>query len=192
VSVFVIAGVPRSGKSTIARTLRRALATEREASVLPVDALVSTLGATAPDLGITHLTEDIGAVSGRLAPMIVELARHLEYEGGSWILDVYQCTPRDLRSAIAAAGPRAPAMTVWYVGYPSTDAAEKRRDIRTHAQQGDWTEELSDGDLERLVERFISESRELERQCREVDWEFTDTGHDFDARVADAVARLRL
>lgn len=189
-SVVVIAGVPRSGKSTIARKLRRALAPEKEASVLPIDALVSTLGATAAELGITHLTEDVGAVSERLAPMIVELARHLEYEGGGWILDAYHCFPRDLYSALEAAGRRAPGMTVSYVGYPTADVRRKRSEIRTHARPGDWTEELADADLERLVERFVSESRELERQCRETRWTFVDTSDDFEARIADVVQHL--
>lgn len=149
---ILIAGVPRSGKSTIARLI----AHELGMSYFPVDALVSSLGTLYPELGITHLT----------------------YERTATVLDAYQCFRRDLHSAARtkgtpiASGTRAGAETgkeardvlrVIYVGYPHALPEEKVARIRRYARGGDWTEELDDVSLTAIVERYVPESRAV---CR--------------------------
>jgi predicted kinase len=69
--MFLVAGAPRSGKSTIARMIAR----ELRMSYFPVDALVSSLGTLHPELGITHLTSNPSAVGRVLSPMLGWKAR---------------------------------------------------------------------------------------------------------------------
>ncbi|MFW5785760.1 MAG: hypothetical protein ACOCYC_00830 [bacterium] len=188
---ILIAGVPRSGKSTIARKVAEATG----ATYFPVDALVSTLGSLYPELGITHFTDDPGGVSTHLAPVLVELQGHLHYERMAVVLDAYQCFPNDLVAALKHRHLPPPnagdaPFGVAYVGYPHADVKSKSEEIRTHARADDWSQSLDDAALEKLVERYIRESREISAQCVELGWSFTDTSADFDTRVSAAVERI--
>ncbi len=195
-STILVAGVPRSGKSTLARMIARELGM----SYFPVDALVSSLGTLHPELGLTHLTSNPSEVSRILSPMLVELHSHLSYERAATVLDAYQCFPLDLHSAARANGipitseaaeGAGDALRVIYVGYPRALPDEKVARIRRHARTGDWNEELDDASLTRIVERYITESRAIAEQCAALSWEFVDTGDDFEGAVRATVERQR-
>ncbi len=191
---ILIAGVPRSGKSTIAQRVAEA----GGATYFPVDALVSTLGSLYPELGITHYTEEPRGVSTHLAPVVVELQQHLQYEGMTVVLDAYQCFPRDLAAALkhrrlalpTGEGAGEAPFGVVYVGYPEADVKGKTRDIRAHARVEDWAQALDDAALENLVERYIRESGEIKSQCADLGWHFIDTSRSFEAVVSKAVEQL--
>lgn len=191
-STLLIAGVPRSGKSTIARRIAGGL----EISYFPVDALVSSLGKLHPELGITHLTSAPDEVSTLLSPLLVELHEHLSYERAATVLDVYQCFPEDLRRAAQARGLAVASggggFNVVYVGYPSIRPGEKVAHIRCHALPGDWSEHLDDATLTGIVDRYIAESKEIAEQCAALCWEFVDTSTNFDGVVEAAVQRLTM
>jgi len=89
--MIIIAGVPKSGKSTVSKQLQKRL----NMSYLPCDSLISTLGKLHPQLGITHF-EKASVVSKKVAPFLAELIKHIEYEKEAIILDVYQLFPHDL------------------------------------------------------------------------------------------------
>ena len=191
---ILIAGVPRSGKSTIARRVAEA----GGAAYFPVDALVSTLGSLYPELGITHYTEEPRGVSTHLAPVVVELEQHLQYEGMTVVLDAYQCFPRDLVAALShrhlalptGEGAGEAPFAVVYVGYPEADVRAKTEDIRAHGRAEDWAQALDDDALAQLVERYVRESGEIRTQCAELGWHFIDTSNDFEAVVSKAVETL--
>lgn len=198
-ATLLVAGVPRSGKSTIARAISRGPGF----SYFPVDALVSSLGKLHPEVGITHLTDNPQTVSRALSPLVVELHTHLNYERLDVVLDAYQCFPTDVDAAIRSAGRHvvahptdwqkaqrdtADTIGVVFVGYPSATVREKVAQIRRHAQPGDWSEDVDDASLGAIVERFVAESRLMATQCDALGWHFVDTYHDFDLAVSGAVA----
>lgn len=181
---LIVTGVPRAGKSTLARRVAEA----RGMDYFPLDAMVSVLGSEHPDLGITHRTDDMPAVSRRLAPLVAALTRHLEYEDCPTVLDVYQCLPGDLATALQER--LIPVPEVVCVGYPAADPRRKLGEIRRHARPGDWTEELSDAVLEGLVQRFIRESRRMAREAEELGWQYIDLSSNFQDTLADYITAL--
>jgi hypothetical protein len=184
-TAIVIVGVPRPGKSMIARRVSQELGL----TYLPADAIVSTLGRLHPDLGITHWTEDIAAVSPRLSPVVVELIRHMRFEGVGLVLDAYQCFPADLAHAVKSAPTEAAPSLVVGVGYADLHVPDKVTAIRRHAAPGDWTENLSHAELARLVRRFVAESERFRSETRVLGSPFFNTGAGsaFDRAVDEAI-----
>jgi tRNA uridine 5-carbamoylmethylation protein Kti12 len=89
--MIIIAGVPRSGKSILSKYLHQQL----KYNYLPFDILVSTFGKLFPETGITHF-EKAHIVSKKVAPLLFELIKHLDYEDEMMIIDLYQLFPKDL------------------------------------------------------------------------------------------------
>lgn len=175
--MIIIAGVPRSGKSTVSKQLQKRL----NMSYLPCDSLISTLGKLHPQLGITHF-EKAGVVSKKVASFLAELIKHIEYEEEAMILDVYQLFPYDLGRYELNRQHK-----VAFFGYPDIAAEEKLNDIRKHARPGDWSEELPDTDLLSIIDRYIAESNIIRAECKDMGLPFFDTGRIFDKAVSAAV-----
>jgi len=177
----VIAGVPRSGKSTLAKRLCAA----RGASYLPMDSVVSAFGRVFPETGITHYAESHEQACGAFRPFLCEFLKHLDYEDFAFVADTYHLLPED-----AVSEGLTDRYDVLFIGYPSVDCTEKCSRIRSAAGDGDWTSELSDAELEGVVARFVEQSRDLEQACSRLAIRFVDTGCGFVAALDDAVREL--
>ena len=90
--VIILAGIPRSGKSTVGKKISG----KHKYSYLPFDSFVSTFNKIYPELGITHY-DDYKVVSKKIAPFLKELINHLNYEELSMVIDIYQLTPDDVK-----------------------------------------------------------------------------------------------
>lgn len=165
----IIAGVPRSGKSLLAHRLRERL----HYSHFPLDAIVSTFGKVFPEHGISHYEKDHVKMCNSFKPFLFELLRHLEYEDINFIADTYHIKPADLPDF-----PSLKKYKIIFLGYPSVSAQDKCVGIRRYARAGDWTNELSDKQLESLVQCYIEESKLLQESCEKTDIRFVDTSRD--------------
>lgn len=173
---ILIAGVPRSGKSTVAKSLDKRLG----GSYIPFDSIVSTMGNLFPEHGIMH-TNESKAVSQKIAVFLNEFLKHLNYERISYIIDVYPLFPEDLTAMNCR------NVVVCFFGYPSVDVNAKVKAIREHAQSDDWTESISDQQLSGYVERYIQESARMREQCRRSAYVFYDTGTRFGEVIQQAI-----
>lgn len=90
--IVILAGVPRSGKSTISKIIFE----KYNYSYIPFDSFVSTFNKLYPELGITHY-DDYKIVSKKIAPFVKELINYLIYEDISVVIDIYQLTPDDVK-----------------------------------------------------------------------------------------------
>ncbi|MFH0803162.1 MAG: hypothetical protein V2A78_12370 [bacterium] len=166
----LIAGVSRSGKSLLAHRLSERL----HYSHFPLDAIVSTFGKVFPEHGISHYEKDQVKMCNSFKPFLFELLRHLEYEDINFIADTYHIKPADFLDF-----PSLKKYKVVFLGYPSVFAQDKCIGIRSYARAGDWTNELSDKQLESLVQRYVEESKLLQESCEKTDFRFADTSEDF-------------
>ncbi len=179
-SHIIIAGVPRSGKTTLARRLNA----EFGVSIVTADALVSTLDAVFPEHGITHFGDDHAATCRAFRGVFHEFVRHLAYERHRFVVDVYHMLPADLAD-LAAEAP------VLFLGYADADPQTKLSAIRRHERPHEWSADLTDPQLLQLIHRFIHESAAARAACADLPIRYIETGTDFDRTLDDTYEHLR-
>lgn len=167
--IILIAGVSRSGKTTLAHKLCRRFGM----SYFPLDPIVSTLENLYPDMGIQHLDDNL-EFSKQLAVFIAEFKRHLEYEDLDMVVDTYQLFPDDYVEVLLER-----AFPIVYLGYPHILAEDKLLDIRKYQRKKDWTQDVDDHQMIPILIQYIAESKVMQSQCLDHRLPFFDTGTDF-------------
>ena len=152
---FIIGGVPQSGKSSLSKRVRD----EFEATIFPLDAIVSSMDNVFPQLGITHFTPDPRIVCEKLSPFIQALAQHTKYEGLNFVIEGYHISPK------TAAGLHKKGFKCVFLGYIDISVETKITEIRAHTKTDHWTASVSDYDLKNLIIRYEKESREIQSEC---------------------------
>jgi 2-phosphoglycerate kinase len=179
---IILGGVPRSGKSLLARLLCRDLGL----SHLSLDSLVSTFSRVFPGLGVTHAASNPIESSRRLSSFVLEWLRHLEYEETPFLLEGYHLLPEDLRNLDRQ------RYVVAFMGYPNLKPEIKLRQTRAFVRPNDWTRDLSDEELLPIFRRYVSESRMLADACREDRLLYVDTGEAFEEALEEAFEVISL
>ena len=64
------------------------------------------------------------------------------------------------------------------MGYPNVSKFTKFSTIRKYDDHTDWSSRRSDEELLSIVEKLISISKEIQKQCDELDITFIDTSSD--------------
>lgn len=172
----IIAGVSRAGKSTLAKKI----AQDYQMTYIPFDTIVSTLEELYPQMGISHMDYNI-QISKNVAVFLKVFIKHLEYEEINYVLDLYQVYPSDIKDAF-----NEDTHTLIYMGYSSLCAEDKLIHVREHARDRDWTKRVDDAEMTGILEIFIQESKLMERQCKEGNIAFFDTGKLFDETLCNA------
>ena len=173
----IIVGASRSGKSTVAKKV----AEMSKMSYIPFDSIVSTIENLYPEIGIKHL-DDNSIMSKKIASLLQELIAHLEYENINYVIDLYQIYPKDLVKIIDPT-----KHLVVYFGYPNLSAEEKLIFVKEHARAKDWTKEVSNEEMIRILNLFITENQAMNIECLEVGYRFFDTGNDFEKTIELAI-----
>lgn len=172
----IIAGVSRAGKSTLAKKI----AQDYQMTYIPFDSIVSTLEEMYPQIGVSHMDENI-QMSKKIAVFLKTFIKHLEYENINYVLDLYQVFPCDIKRAF-----KEDTHTLIYMGYSSLCAEDKLAYVREHARCKDWTKQTDDKEMIRILDLFIKESRLMEQQCKKEKITFFDTGKLFEQKICDA------
>lgn len=165
----IIAGSSRAGKSTLAK----AIAKKYNISYIPFDSIVSTIEKLYPGVGIAHCDEN-RKMSKRIAIFLEEYIKHLSYEDITYVIDLYQIFPSDLKEILNPNDHLA-----LYLGYLDLPAKSKLMDIRKFARDKDWTKKTNDEDLIVILNKFISESKIMKDECMNENYEFFNTGINF-------------
>ena len=175
----VIAGIPRSGKSTVCKSIINGSNT----SYIPFDSIISSFYDNFPDLKISHFL-DSQEVSKKIAPFIKSFTKHIIFEHVNFIIDAYQLYPIDVvRNEIAG-------IDFYFFGYPNAEIDRKLEQIRQFSTKGSWTDDLSDLDLRNIIEKYKNESIIMKEQCLEYDFPFIDMSSDFTSSLNVAIKTL--
>lgn len=179
---FIIAGISRSGKTTLARRLQK----QTGFSLVSGDALMCTFESIFPELGIGH-ESDWKTVCRKWEDFLLVYLNHmLTYENIPFILDTCHLLPeqvakRDLHKKYH----------VVFLGYPSRTPQEKLQDIRTYKTgHYDWTDEREDAELAATLERFVKNSAYIETECQKYNLPFIDTSTGFNDALDQAYKNL--
>lgn len=170
---IIIAGVSRAGKSTLAKKIAK----EYQMTYIPFDSIVSTLENLYPEIGIAHMDENI-QMSKRIAVLLEEFVKHLEYEGINYVIDLYQVFPDDLKAVGIM-----DSHIVIYLGYSSLHSKEKLGFVRKYAREKDWTMQVDDAEMMGILDLFIKESKLMQMQCVCQGIQFFDTGTSFNDSI---------
>lgn len=179
--VIIIAGHSRSGKSTIAKRI----AAEVKMNYIPFDSLISTLEKLYPETGIKHM-DDNRIFSKKLAAFVDEFIAHISYEEVDAVIDLYQLFPEDYISM-----KNRQETEILYVGSPNLSCEEKLADLRRFERERDWTRDVSDEEMKKILGDFLREGVQMAQQCEMLELPFFDTSHRFDEAIEESVGFLR-
>lgn len=178
--IIIIAGVSRSGKSTVAKRL----VSLTNFNLIPFDSIITTLENLYPEIGIRHF-DDNATFSPKLAEFTAVFISHLQYEELDGIIDIYQLFPADYVTHIVDSGAQ-----IIYLGYPDLSAEEKLKYIRKYQRKIDWTTDMKDEEMLAIISKFIHESKIMQEQCRDHNIPFFDTAENFNGNIDKAVKYL--
>lgn len=178
---IIIAGHSRSGKSTIAKRI----AAEMQMNYIPFDSLISTLENLYPEIGILHLDEN-RSFSKKLAGFVDEFIAHISYEEIDVVIDLYQLFPEDYISM-----KNKQETEILYIGSTHVNAEEKLVDLRRFERKKDWTRDVKDDEMKKILEGFLAEGVLMEKQCSQWGLPFIDSSHRFDEAIEESVGYLR-
>ena len=83
-----------------------------------------------------------------------------------------------------------PNMKIVFLGYSNISKTQKLFQIRNYIMEDDWTTELSDFELENLVDEFSEISKYFKSECRKYDIKYYDSSENFEQTIKEAAAYL--
>ncbi len=172
---IIIVGASRSGKTTLSKQI----VTELGVSHFPFDAIVSTIEELYPTTGIKHVDDNI-EMSKKISKLLHTFIKHMDYEDMYYLIDLYQIYPKDLINIVDD------NFVVVYLGYPNIEPQQKLKQIKQHARQKDWTNDVSDEEMIDILKLFIKENKIMYQQCLELGIPFFDTSQNFTKELSKA------
>ena len=161
-----IAGVARSGKSTLSKKF---LEKERY-NHIPLDYFTSSLKHNFKE---TKITSNVVIDRESSKNLSLLLSRVIDIMNGSdelFIIDSAHIMPKDIIEYLDR-----DKWNIYYLGYPNITVNEKLEIIRKYDTENDWTYRKTDEELENILSNLINLSKEIEEDCKELNIPFIDT-----------------
>lgn len=161
-----IAGVARSGKSTLARKLKES----KEYNHIPLDYFTSSLKHNFPDTKIVSNVVIDPLSSKNLSLLLSRVIEIMNNQEEKFIIDSAHVLPQDIIKYLDKN-----KWDIYFVGYPNITAEEKLSIIRKYDSEFDWTFKKSDEELLDILEQLIHLSKKIEEECKSYGITFIDT-----------------
>ena len=180
---LIIAGVPRSGKTILAKKL----AATSNLSHISGDALIHAFEDTYPNLEISHDASDYKTLCSNFKPFLFRFLDSLYHFQIPYILDTFYITSQD----IAELQIRHAAHAV-VLGYPNCTVPQKLAEIRANEKTYDWTGLFDDNSISQDLERFILASKRLQTESATHAIEFVDVSQSWPETIEQVFTSLQL
>ncbi|MBQ4583847.1 MAG: hypothetical protein IJA94_03045 [Bacilli bacterium] len=161
-----IAGVARSGKSTLAKKLKEG----KEYNHIPLDYFTSSLKHNFPDTKIVSNVVIDPLSSKNLSLLLSRVIEIMNNQEEKFIIDSAHVLPQDIIKYLDK-----DKWDIYFVGYPNIPAEEKLAIIRKYDNEFDWTFKKSDEELLDILEQLIELSKDIESECKKHNINFIDT-----------------
>lgn len=184
---IIIAGVPRSGKTTVSSMLVEKGSYQH----LNMDAIVESLEKSFPNLGITTYTTHpetmVMEVSKKLTNFLNSIISANNYDKLDYklVIDMLEITPHDYYYYIDKR-----FADIYFLGTPDLTPQEMFKNIRKNDTKEEYTFYLSDEELMKRCERFCDLSKYLEKECQKYDLPFINTSYQRNKKLKELVEKI--
>lgn len=171
---IIIAGVPRSGKTTACSIL----ASSSKYQHICMDAIVGSFEKVFPQLGITTYTENpdtmVQDMSKKVVPFLNSLVTANNYDKLNYklIIDVLELVPSDFYYHIDKN-----FADIYFFATPDLTPEENFERIRKFDTDEDYTYYISDEDLMERCIRFSNISKYLQKECEKYNLPLINTSY---------------
>lgn len=181
---IIIAGVPRSGKTTICAKLAESLKYQHMA----MDAIVIAFEKAFPETGVRHTDcWDFIDTSKSFIKFMKSLSETEVYDKCDYrlVFDLYHITPKDYYENIDTS-----CCEIYFFGYPNISVENKLKEIRKFDTEWDWTSKVSDDVVIDHITKYIEISKWLEEECQKYNIPFIDISRDREKVIDDFVEKI--
>lgn len=187
---LILTGVPRAGKSTLARRIARELGFQH----ISMDSIIAGFEQCFPETGVdTGISVNKGKssleilriISGKMAPFLRVMTSEEEYsqKNGPMVIDMYQLLPEDyVRSGLSA------TCRVLYLLTGDVTPRERFDIQKEFDTPEDYTYSLSDEDRMEGCEYLVEQSQLIRAQCEAHGLPFYETARNRE-RVFEEILR---
>lgn len=166
---LLIAGVAKSGKSTICEKLCE----EKGYNHIPFDYITASMKRNYPEWGVKSdvIINDTSKILCTLFKTITDIINDTDEK---FIIDCAHIYPHDIVNKLD--------LNKWkiiFVGYPNIDVDEKVKNIRKYDING-WTTKKSDDELKVIINKLKDISNIIKQECDKYNFTFIDTSNNFE------------
>ncbi len=165
---ILIIGVSRSGKTTLAKKLKK----DSNYNYIPLDYFTSSLKRNFPSTNIKSNVVIDRESSKNLALFLSRVIEIIDYTNEKYIIDSAHLYLEDIIKYIDTN-----KWDIYCLGYPNITKEEKFREIRKYDSNKDWTYKKSDEELLDILDKLINISKELELESKKYNIKFIDTSN---------------
>ena len=188
----ILAGAPRSGKSTLAALLSKKYGYQH----ISIDSVLAAIETTFKETGIdtnNETIENTKFISSKLGKFIKQMINSGEYEEQDYgvIIDVCQLLPEDFAKNISTDN-----CDIYYFGTSDITNVERLKLLREYDTNKDYTYYESDEDMLKKCEYIVNLSNYIKLSCHNYGIRYFDTTYNrkelFDSFVNNFPYRLKL
>ena len=170
---IIIAGVPRSGKSTISRMLSKRFGYQH----ISMDSIIAAFEKCFPETGVNTYQglsslETLQVISGKMAPFVramLDSSGHSDGEHGM-VVDMYQLLPEDYDKHLRGAN-----CEIFYFITSDVTAEERFAIQKKYDTPKDYTFYKSDEELKEGAQYIVEQSLLMKAQCEKFGLKYYET-----------------
>ena len=172
---IIIAGVPRSGKSTISQRISEDLGYQH----ISMDSIIAGIERVFPETGInsdadTDLWENIRYISSKMALFIRAMIDSGEYNECNYgmVIDIFQLLPQHYIQYIDSS-----VCDIYYFGTSEVTPEERYELLKKYDTPKDYTYYKSDEENKKNCVSIVKISKNLKEQCKIYKLPYYDTSY---------------
>ena len=170
---IIIAGVPRSGKSTVSQKISQNLGYQH----ISMDSIIAGIEGAFPETGINSdadadLWQNIRSISSKMARFIRAMTDSGEYDecGYGMVIDIFQLLPEHYVRHIDSS-----VCEIYYFGTADVTPQERYELLKAYDTPKDYTYHQSEAENREDCARIVAVSKKLKEQCELYNLPYYDT-----------------
>lgn len=181
---IIIAGVPRSGKTTICSKLAKSLKYQH----LAMDSIMIAFEEAFPETGVLHTDcWDFIETSKIFIKFMKHISQTSNYDKFDYrlVFDLYHITPKDYYENIDKE-----CCDIYFFGYPNISVEQKFKEIRQFDTEYDWTSKSDNSVVIDHISKYIEISKWLQEECQKYQLPFIDISNNRDEVIEKFVKEI--
>ena len=185
---MIIAGVPRSGKSTISQAITYKFGYQH----ISMDSIIAGIEKVFPETGIdsdadTDLQDNVQFISSKIVPFIRAMIDSGEYDECDYgmVIDIFQLMPEHYIQYIDPA-----VCDIYYFGTSEVTPEERYELLKKYDTPRDYTYYKSEDENKKKCADIVAMSKLLKEQCKNYNLPYYDTSHDREQVLMSFLASL--